>query len=71
MKQQNDTFRTSEKAGIPSWLFMLMSFIIPIYGFLTYFVLKDSYTSKAKVGLFFATLGAALWVMLKLFVWTR
>ncbi len=70
MKKTNSELNQG-KPGIPSWLFMTLSFLVPIYGYLTYFLMKDSYKGKAKVGLFFALLGTGAWLLGRLFILTH
>jgi len=59
------------RGGIPNWLYMTLSFVIPIYGLLYYFLLKDKDHSRAKIALFFTTLGFMVWILLKVIVWLR
>lgn len=58
-----------KRDGIPAWLYMTLSFVIPVYGIIYYVMLKDKDVKRAKVALFLAMIGLALWLLLKLTVW--
>lgn len=60
-----------KRDGIPAWLYMTLSFVIPVYGIIYYVMLKDKDAKRAKVALFFAIVGLAVWLLLKLIVWTK
>jgi hypothetical protein len=60
-----------KRGGIPAWLYMTLSFVIPIYGLIYYVLLKDKDEKRAKVALFFAFLGFAVWLLFKMIVWFR
>jgi hypothetical protein len=60
-----------KRGGIPVWLYITLSFLIPIYGLIYYLLLKDRDEKRAKIALFLASLGFAVWLFLKMIVWLR
>lgn len=60
-----------KSGGIPAWLYMTMSFLIPPYGFIYYFLTKDKDYRRAKIALFFGTLGFLVWLFFKMLVWSK
>jgi len=60
-----------KRDGIPNWLYMTLSFVIPLYGLLYYLFLKDNDNSRAKIALFFATVGFMIYLLLRVIVWLK
>lgn len=58
-----------KRGGIPTWLYMTLSFAIPPYGLIYYVLLKDKDIKRAKIALFFAFLGFVVWLFFKMIVW--
>lgn len=56
------------KGGIPNWLYMTLSFFIPIYGLLYWLLLNKEQPRRAKIGLVLAILGILVLIVLKLLV---
>jgi len=57
------------KGGIPAWLFMTLSFVIPLYGLIYFILLKDKDNKRAKIALFLATIGILFWLLSKVINW--
>jgi TRAP-type uncharacterized transport system fused permease subunit len=57
-----------KKGGIPNWLYMTLSFLIPIYGLLYWLMLNKEQPRRAKIGLILAVLGIFVIIVLKLLV---
>lgn len=66
IKKAKKEIEFRKRGGMPAWLYIPLSFIIPIYGFIYYFMLKDKDYKRAKVALFFASMGFFVWLLLKL-----
>jgi hypothetical protein len=60
-----------KRGGIPAWLYMTLSFVIPPYGFIYYFMIKEKDSSRAKIALFFAFIGVLVYLFFKMLVWFR
>jgi len=71
LKKAKKGVELRKRSGIPAWLYMTMSFVIPPYGVIYYFILKDKDSRRAKVAMFFAFLGFLVWLFFKMIVWFR
>jgi hypothetical protein len=60
-----------KRGGIPAWLYMTLSFVVPPYGFICYFLIKDKDRARAKIALFFGSLGFLVWLFFKVLVWLK
>ena len=47
----------------PVWLYMFMSFSIPMYGFFYFSMVKDRHPKRAKTSLLFTFTGLLLWLI--------
>ncbi len=56
---------------MPAWLYIVMSFVVPVYGYIYYIVASGKDSGRARVALFLAVLGTAVWLVLKMIVWAR
>lgn len=70
LKKAKREIELRKKGGIPNWLYMTLSFLIPPYGLIYYILLKDK-DKRAKIALFFAFLGFMIWLTLKIVVWNN
>jgi len=50
---------------------MTLSFVIPPYGIICYFLLKDKDHSRAKIALLFGALGFLVWLFFKVLLWFK
>lgn len=63
--------QTRQRGGMPAWLYIVMSFVVPVYGYIYYIVANGKDSGRARVAIFFAILGTAVWLVLKMIVWAR
>ena len=69
-KKSKKEIKLRKKGGIPNWVYMTLSFLIPPYGLIYYILLKDK-DKRTKIALFFAFLGFMIWLVLKVVIWSK
>jgi len=60
-----------KRGWIPTWLYMTLSFVVPLYGIIYYVLIKEKDNKRARIALLFAILGCVFWLFFKLIVWLR